>query len=106
MRFLVITKTKHPLPPQMAVGLLDAMIAWTDTYTKSGKMEQIWSFAGYQAGGGILNVESLEELDSVMVHMPLAPFSHVEVYGLVDVKDALNRGKQVTSEMMQGAGPR
>ena len=106
MRFLIITKTKHPLPPQLAVGLLDAMMAWTDTYTQSGKMEQVWSFAGHQAGGGILNVESLEELDAIMVRMPLAPFSEIKIYGLVDVKDALGRGKQITMEMMQSAGPR
>ena len=100
MRYLVVTKSKIPFPPQMAPMLFDAMIAWVDSNVQSGKMEQVWSFAGIQGGGGILNVDSLEELDSIMIRSPFSPFSDTEVYGLVDVKDALNRGKQVIAQMM------
>jgi muconolactone delta-isomerase len=103
MRFLIVTKSKHPLPPQMAVAALDGMVAWVDANLKSGKMEQVWGFSGIQGGGGIMNVDSLEELDRVMVRMPLAPFSRTEIYGLVEVKDALMAGKQATLEMMKGA---
>jgi len=103
MRFLVITKANTPIPPQAGIALFDAMLAWVDANQKSGKMEQTWSFAGIQGGGGILNVDSLEELDAIMIQMPFAPFSSVEVLGLVDVKDSLAIGKKVISQMMQGA---
>ncbi len=52
MRFLVVTKSKTPFPPEMAQGLVDAMEGWVRKHTASGKMEQVWSVAGAQGGGG------------------------------------------------------
>ena len=48
------------------------------------------SHFGPIAGGGILNVESLEELDAIMAAFPLGPFSNVTVYGLADLEPTLN----------------
>jgi muconolactone delta-isomerase len=62
-----------------------------------------WSFAGLAAGGGILNADSFEELDVIMTNMPFAAFSEVEVYGLSDISQALNVGKQAVAMMMKGA---
>ena len=66
MRFLVVSKSKHPMPPEMAQGFADAMSAWANKYTASKKLEQVWAFAGLPAGGGIANVNSFEELDAIM----------------------------------------
>lgn len=103
MRFLIITKSKHPFPPQMAPALFDAMAGWVDANVQSGKIEQTWSFAGLQGGGGIFNVGSLEELDGIMSRMPLGAFSHIHIYGLVDLKESLTSAKQAIADMMQGA---
>ncbi len=102
MRFLIVTKSKFPFPPGMAAPLFDAMASWVDTYTKSGKMEQVWGFAGLPGGGGILNVDSFEELDSIMTNMPFGPFSEIEVYGLADVRQALATGKRAAEMMTKG----
>ncbi|MCL5735168.1 MAG: muconolactone Delta-isomerase family protein [Actinobacteria bacterium] len=102
MRFLIIVKNKFPLPPDAAAAIFDAMIGWIDGNTKNGKMEQAWGFAGVQAGGGILSVESLQELDAIMTEMPFGPFSKVEVHGLTDAKEALTHGKEVVSMMTKG----
>ena len=75
MRFLVTSTSKHQVPPEALPGLLDALIAWANKYTESGKFEAIWATAGRAGGGGIINADSLEELDAIMVEFPLGPFS-------------------------------
>ena len=92
MRFLVVSKSKHPMPPEIGVGLVEAMRPWVDRHP--GKFEQVWSFAGVPGGGGILNVESLEELDAIMTEFPFGPFSETEVLPLVDLDQSLDRVKQ------------
>ena len=106
MRFLVIAKSKHLVPPDMMLGLLDAMIAWNNKYKQNGKMEAIWGTAGMPGGGGILNVNSLEELDAIMVEFPLGPFSETEVIPIVDLVESLQRAKQAAQAMMPGGGGR
>ncbi len=103
MRFLVVTKSKVPFPPEMALGLLDAMEEWVRKYTTNGKLEQVWGFAGIQGGGGIVNVNSLEELDAIMNEFPFAPFSDTEIYGLADLQTGLQNMKQVIQAMAPGA---
>jgi muconolactone delta-isomerase len=104
MKFLVISKPKHMFPPEFAVPLIDAFSAFIDKYEATGQLESSWSFAGTQGGGGIANVDSLEELDSIMVEYPFGPFSDVEVYPLVDLKESLQRSKQVSQMMAQQMG--
>ncbi len=99
MKFLVVTKAKMPFPPEMAQGLIDAMAGWAQKYTASGKMEQIWKFTGLQGGGGILNVNSLEEVDAIMAEFPFAPFSDIEIYGLTDLQAGLQLMKQAIQAM-------
>ncbi len=100
MRFLVITKSSGPAPPDPS--LVDAMNAWLDEHDE--KMEQSWSFAGLNGGGGILNVESLEELDDIMAAFPFGQFSTVEVYGLADLSRSLENLRTLMSRMAEQAG--
>jgi muconolactone delta-isomerase len=99
MRFLLVTKSKAPFPPEIAIGLVDAMEGWVQKYTASGKIEQSWGFAGLQGGGGILKVNSLEELDAIMAQFPFAPFSDTEIYGLADLQTRLQTMKQAMQAM-------
>ena len=102
MRFLVVTKAKHPWPPEMGEGLFDAMIAWLDQNERAGNLEQSWNFAGIQGGGGILKVDSLEELDGIMTAFPLAPFSETSIFALTDLRANLASGKAVFQAMSAG----
>ena len=106
MRFLVISKSKHLAPPDMMAPLFDAMIAWSNKLQASGKAEAMWSLAQGQGGGGIMNVDSLEELNTLMLEFPFAAFSDIEVLPIVDLVPALQRAKQVMAAMMQGGGGR
>ncbi len=99
MRFLVVSKAKQPPPPEMALGLVDATAEWARKHTASGKMEQVWSVAGAQGGGGILNVNSLEEMDAIMAEFPFGPFSDVEVSGLVDLETSFKNTKKAMQAM-------
>ena len=85
MRFLVVTKSKHPMPPEAVEPMFQALQQWAQRHTQSKKMEQVWSFAGIPGGGGIFNVNSLEELDAIMIEFPLGPFSDIEILGLADI---------------------
>ena len=68
MKFLVITKgNKHLVPPEALLARTDALTAWVTRYTEMGKIDAAWSFAGVAGGGAIFNVDSLEELDAIMV---------------------------------------
>jgi muconolactone delta-isomerase len=99
MKFLVVTKSKMPFPPEMAEGIIDAVEGWTRKYTASGNLEQVWSFAGLQGGGGIGNVNSLEELDAMMTEFPIGPFSDIEIYGLVDFEASVGTWREAAKAM-------
>ncbi len=91
MKFLVTPRRSDPAPPEMAIaifeeGLLQRMSALKET----GELEQSWSFAGLKGGGAILNVDSLEELDSIMGSFPLSPVAEIQVYGLADLESGVN----------------
>ena len=78
---------------------------WAARHTASGVFEQIWSFAGLQGGGGIANVDSLEQLDALMSEFPFGPFSEIHVYGLADLNQAMDnfeRLLQMRAEAMAG----
>ena len=98
MRFLVVSKPKHMVPPDVMVGLLDAMGTWQSKH--AGKLEQVWGFAGTHGGGGICKVDSLEELDTLMSDFPFLAMSDVKIYPLVDMAGALQRAKQSLQAML------
>ena len=105
MRFLVITKSKHLLPPEVSARLVDAIGSWRSKYWRSkyaGQFEQIWGFAGIQGGGGIVNVNSLDELDAIMAEFPMQATSDIETLPLVDLDSAPHRAKQAMGAMTAG----
>jgi muconolactone delta-isomerase len=102
MRFLVTTTAKFPIPPEVAPRLMEALGAWANKYTQSGKLETVWSDAGRRGGGGILNVDSLDELDAIMTEFPIGPFSEIEIQPIVDLADSLQRTKQLFEAMGGG----
>ena len=104
MKFLVISKPKHMVPPELTVPLIDAFEAFLNKYEATGKLESVWSYAGTQGGGGIANVDSMEEMDAMMQEYPFGPFSDVEVYALTDLKTSLQTSKQVAQMMAQQMG--
>ncbi len=106
MQFLVITKQVNPAPPEMVLPLFDAMQAWVAEHRASGKMKSVWAFAGTPGGGGVLEVDSHEELDAIMVGFPFQPFSSVEIIALSDIDKSLEAAKGAIQRMMGMLGGR
>ncbi len=88
------------MPPEMIIPTLQAMKMWVAENTASGKLVDSWAFAGTIGGGGILDVDSHEELDAVMTKFPFAPVSNVELYPITDLAASLDRGEANVAEMM------
>lgn len=99
MRFLIISKAKILPPPEMTPTLVNAVGEWAKKYKANGKLEQAWGFAGLQGGGGIANVNSLEDLDELMVNFPTAPFSDTNIYGLIDFEISEEHQRQAMAAM-------
>ena len=98
MRFLVISKNKHLVPPEVLPTVVDAMSEWINRY--NDKLEQVWGFSGIQGGGGIIRVESLDELDAILSEFPMGPFAEQEIYPLVELGDSLQRVKRAAQVMI------
>jgi muconolactone delta-isomerase len=101
MRFLVISNPRYMTPPELIPSLTDGMLAWVGQHSASGKLQSAWSFAGRLGGGGILNVDSAEELDAIMVGYPFGPFSEIEVYALADLEASLLGAKAAAEAAVQ-----
>ena len=82
--------------------MLEAMSAWLAQHRASGKMTAAWAFAGTTGWGGVLEVESHEELDAIMARFPFGPFSTTEIISLSDVEQSLANGRAFVQEMMAG----
>lgn len=104
MKFLVVTRNREAGPPEMAMPLLQGMRVWLAEHRASGKIAEVWGFAGTTGGGGILEVDSLDELDAVMSGFPYAQWSHVDIYPLSDLDAALDRNEAYITQMMQAMG--
>jgi muconolactone delta-isomerase len=103
MKFLIVSVTKHVVPPEAIVPIMDAMQGWIDKYKT--QFEQVWSFAGVSGGGGMLNVSSLEGLDQIMTEFPSGSFSDTQVCGLLELPESRERYKQAFAPMMGASRP-
>ena len=70
MDFPLKTMMRDPMPPEMVAPMFEAPLGWAQKHRASGKLERMWNFAGLQGGGGILNVDSHEELEAIMNEFP------------------------------------
>ena len=104
VRFLIITEGRDPVPPEMAMPMFDMMDAWLAEHRGSGKLEAVWSFAGRPGGGGVVNVDSHEELDAIMAGFPFGQTSSMSIIPLADLDTALANGRQMFARMMGGEG--
>jgi muconolactone delta-isomerase len=100
MRFLVVANNRGPVPPDMAIGLFESFSAWLKKYTANKKIEQAFGFAGEQGGGGILNVDSFDELNAIIAEWPLNPFSQIDVHPLMDLQTSIQQTKQAILAML------
>lgn len=74
-----------PMSPEESLKLTLATIDYWDSIMKSGKAIG-GALADGSGGGGILEVESLEELATILAGAPNAGFTKYEVHGLTTLE--------------------
>ncbi len=104
MKFLVVTTSRESMPMEMVLPAMHGMQAWLAEQRASGRLTEAWSFAGMNGGGGIVEVDSHEELDEVMAGFPFAQTSDMQIYALADLDSSIERGIAAFSAMMEAAG--
>ena len=104
MKFLVMPIQKQTLPPEMGLALIEATIQWKDQVKRSGKFDAIYSIAGQPGGLGIVNVDSLEELNDRIAEYPMTPFCDVQVLPLSDVDQAMAKQHELLKKMAASKG--
>ena len=106
MQFLVITRQFSPPPLEMVSPLLEATQGWLAQHRASGKIKSAWAFAGTTNGGGVLEVDSHEELDEIVGAFPFAPFSTIDVIALSDLDRSLETAKALSARAREAIGSR
>ena len=96
MLFFVKAEVKGmvPLPPEQASELLVGHCETIISYRQQGKCLAGGALAGRKGGCGIWNVESAEELHTLVSQLPMFPFSELEIIPLIPTEYALEWAKQ------------
>jgi len=106
MKFLVIVTQRQAPPPEIMPVLVDATAQWTASAKKGGKFDVIYSIAGQPGGLGIVNVNSLEELNELVSGHPMTPFANVQTLPLSDIDHGLKTLREQVKKMSGQTGPK
>ncbi len=89
MKFLVKMESIGSvlMSPKEGLQLTSATLDYWNSIIESGKAVG-GSFVEMNGGGGILEVESLEELEAILGGAPNAGFVRYEVHGLTDLENS------------------
>ena len=100
MSFLVHGRVTNQVPPDLAVDLTDAYLGYVKKWKSEGAVDQVWNYVGCLGGCMVVNLESVDELDRMLMEHPFVPFMEVKVEPLVEAEAGSERFKDVFREMM------
>ena len=93
MNVLVVATPKHPVPPDQLGPMIDGAMEWYERY-----QNRFQAFGNFPGGGGfaVIDVDSAETMNQMVLEMPFAPVSDLVIRpfvpgaaGFQQVKDAL-----------------
>ena len=87
-------KGAPPLPPEQAMQLVVEEWETIMSYQQQGKVLAGGGLAGRKGGCGIFNVDSVEELHTLVSQLPMFPFAEFEIIPLTAPEYALESAKQ------------
>lgn len=99
MKFMVMPMQTRTVPPELMSTLVEVTAEWMGWAKKSGKFDCIYCISGQPGGIGIVNVNSLEELNDVVSGYPMTPFCEVGVYPLSDIDQAMSALREQVKKM-------
>jgi hypothetical protein len=96
MRVLVIGTPKFQIPPEQMSGVIEGALAWSERYRDSIEL-----FGNFVGGGGFaaVNVPDETTLNQMVIEMPFAWFSDVQVHPFVDGEAGLRQLQQALQAM-------
>jgi muconolactone D-isomerase len=101
MLFFVNSELKGalPLPPEQAFELTIRHWETVISYRQQGKWVAGGGLAGRKGGCGIWNVESAEELHTLVSQLPMFPFGEWEIIPLIPLEYGLEGTKQALAAL-------
>ncbi len=95
--FFVKGGPKSGPPPLSPEQLLDHVVKEWETvidFRQQGKVLESYGYVDHPGGFIIFNVNSREELDTLLSKLPMHSFSEFEISPLITAEQALERAKQ------------
>ncbi|MBW2646845.1 MAG: hypothetical protein JRE23_11835 [Deltaproteobacteria bacterium] len=99
MKFLVITDDSK-MPQDVGPVMVQSMERWTAERKKTRNIEAIYSLAGNHGAILIIDVDSPEGLDELIISMPACVCSDFQIYPLADFGTAMKNLKQHYKKVM------
>jgi muconolactone delta-isomerase len=90
MKYLLLL-TRNPEAPQPTPDVFLKHKEWVQQEVKKGTMEVPYTFAGSYEGMCIINADTPEDLDDIMIAAPARPFANIEVKLLSDFAKSMDR---------------
>lgn len=87
MRFAIIYRPKHPVPPEQMPELLKAMGEWMQSH--GSRLEGVQFFVG-GGGFGTIDADDATELTRLISEHPFTQYSEVEIKPLLDPQAAMS----------------
>ncbi len=98
MRFLVIMTPVEGavtnLEPQKILKIVTSHVEYLEDLQMQGKVAESGSFAGLRGGFGILDVESLNELNDIVNLDPAMPYMETKIYPLISGDERIKQLKK------------
>jgi len=88
-----------PLPPDQVYELVVKEWETIISYKQKGKILAGGALAGRRGGCAIFDVDSIDEIHTLISQMPLFPFIQWEIIPLISSEYALEKAKQALSEL-------
>lgn len=99
MHALVIGTPKHQIPPEMLPGMVEGALAWHERYRD--RFEAFGTFIG-GGGFGVVNVADEQALNQMILELPFAFFSDMQVQPFVPGDAGLRQMQQALAAMSAG----
>ena len=91
MKYLLLITTNPNPRAQPTPDVFLRHKEWVQQEVKKGTMEVPYTFAGSDEGMCIVNAQSPEELDDILIAAPGRPFVNIEVKPLSDFAKSMDR---------------
>jgi hypothetical protein len=100
MKALVIGRPKFQVPPEMAPMVTQGALDWYERY-----QERFEVFGTFMGGGGfaVVEVQSADELNQMIVEMPFATFSDISAELFVEGDKGFRQFQEAMQAMMGAA---